>query len=109
MTNSTTAKRHPRMARQPNSGAQEIQRASAAEHVQPVPTGSAKKPNKTDAVLALLQSPDGATLDELVAATGWLPHSTRAELTGLKKKGYVICRIKADSASRYSIVRAVAQ
>ena len=30
-----------------------------------------------------------ATLTELTEATGWLPHSTRAVLTGLRKKGHV--------------------
>ncbi len=34
-------------------------------------------------VIALLERDSGATLDELVAATGWLPHTTRAALTGL--------------------------
>ena len=27
---------------------------------------------------------------ELVAATGWLPHTTRAALTGLRKRGYAV-------------------
>jgi len=36
-------------------------------------------------VIELLQRGDGATLAELVAATGWLPHTTRAALTGLRK------------------------
>jgi hypothetical protein len=44
--------------------------------------------SKLGAVLALLQRPDGATLDDLVQATGWLPHTTRAALTGLRKRGY---------------------
>ena len=29
-------------------------------------------------------------LAELVAATGWLPHTTRAALTGLRKRGYAV-------------------
>ena len=37
-------------------------------------------------VIELLQCGDGATLAELVAATGWLPHTTRAALTGLRKR-----------------------
>ena len=41
-------------------------------------------------VIALLQRSDGATLAELVATTGWLPHTTRAALTGLRKRGYAI-------------------
>jgi hypothetical protein len=29
-------------------------------------------------------------------ATGWLPHTTRAALTGLRKRGYVIARERID-------------
>jgi hypothetical protein len=31
----------------------------------------------------MLKRSGGATLDEIVKATGWQPHSTRAALTGL--------------------------
>jgi hypothetical protein len=30
----------------------------------------------------------------MVEATGWLPHTTRAALTGLRKKGYAIQKSK---------------
>ena len=39
-------------------------------------------------VLSLLSRPQGATIDDLLRATGWLPHTTRAALTGLRKEGY---------------------
>ena len=55
-------------------------------------------------VIELLQRGDGATLDELVAATGWLPHTTRAALTGLRKRGYVVGIDRADKA-RGSVYR----
>ena len=42
---------------------------------------------------------DGATLAELVAATGWLPHTTRAALTGLRKRGYAVGIDRADKTS----------
>jgi hypothetical protein len=38
-------------------------------------------------VIGLLQRDDGATLDEVVAATGWQPHTKRAAFTGLRKRG----------------------
>jgi hypothetical protein len=66
---------------------------------------SPKEPTKTKKVLSLLKRPEGATLNELVEATGWLPHTTRAALTGLKKK-YVVERTKRDGVSRYTIVQA---
>ena len=37
-------------------------------------------------VLSLLSRPEGATIDDLLSATGWLPHTTRAALTGLRKR-----------------------
>ncbi len=46
----------------------------------------------------------GATLAELVAATGWLPHTTRAALTGLRKRGYAVGIDRADKA-RGSVYR----
>ena len=44
--------------------------------------------SKLDRVLGLLRAETGATLAELIAATGWLPHSARAVLTSLRKRGY---------------------
>jgi hypothetical protein len=55
-------------------------------------------------VVELLQRDDGATLTELVAATGWLPHTMRAALTGLRKRGYAVGIYRADKA-RGSIYR----
>ena len=39
-----------------------------------------------------LQRADGATIVDLTQATGWLPHTTRAALTGLRKRGYAVIR-----------------
>ena len=65
------------------------------------PTGT-----KSAAVIALLTRPEGATLDEMIVATGWLPHTTRAALTGLKKKGHVIVRGKRGEVTCYRIAAA---
>ena len=43
--------------------------------------------SKIAQVVILLERTEGATLAELVEATGWQPHTTRAALTGLRKKG----------------------
>ena len=67
-------------------------------------TPAPRAESKTAQVIALLQRPDGATLDELIAATGWLPHTTRAALTGLRKKGHAVERKAVEGgASRYMI------
>ena len=53
----------------------------------------------------MLQRKAGATLAQLAEATGWLPHTTRAALTGLRKKGHVITASKVDGISLYRIQR----
>ena len=54
-------------------------------------------------MIALLQRADGATLAEMIEATGRLPHTTRAALTGLKKKGHAVEKAKRDDATCYRI------
>lgn len=63
-----------------------------------------KAPSKQDRLAALLVRDEGASLDQMVAATGWLPHTTRAALTGLKKKGYAISSDKIDGLRTYRAV-----
>ncbi|ODP37883.1 DUF3489 domain-containing protein [Sphingomonas turrisvirgatae] len=53
-------------------------------------TEPAARQTKSHQVLSLLRREGGATLDELITATGWLPHTTRAALTGLRKKGHAV-------------------
>ncbi len=49
-----------------------------------------KKRTKQDKLIALLVRDEGTTIAQMVEATGWLPHTVRAALTGLRKKGYTI-------------------
>jgi hypothetical protein len=53
---------------------------------------------KIDNVVKMLSRPEGATLEALVKATGWLPHTTYAALTGLRKRGYALERSRNDGA-----------
>jgi hypothetical protein len=46
--------------------------------------------SKLDRLLGMVSTDEGATLDELTGATGWLPHTARAAITGLRKRGYVV-------------------
>ena len=62
------------------------------------------KATKRDQLAALLLRDEGATLDQMIAATGWLPHTTRAALTGLKKLGYAIDSDKIDGVRTYRAV-----
>jgi len=60
--------------------------------------------SKQALVLGMLTDKSGATLDALVEATGWLPHTTRAALTALRKRGFSIERAREGDASVYRIV-----
>jgi Protein of unknown function (DUF3489) len=65
------------------------------------------EPSKSDIVKKLLSRKTGATIDELGAATNWQPHSVRAFLSGLRKKGSTITREeRRDGAKAYRIVKA---
>ncbi|MEO1107782.1 MAG: DUF3489 domain-containing protein [Pseudomonadota bacterium] len=57
---------------------------------------SKSKQTKIDKVQALLRRPNGASLEALCKATGWQPHSVRAALSGLRKKGTTIERRTSD-------------
>ncbi|WP_082540510.1 DUF3489 domain-containing protein [Bosea sp. Leaf344] len=52
--------------------------------------------SKLAIVLGLLEAPQGASLTRLIVVTGWLPHTTRAALTGLRKRGFTVSREKAN-------------
>ena len=72
--------------------------AAAATNDTPANT---KAPTKQSLVLGLLRRKKGALLTDIVAATGWLPHTVRAALTGLKKKGHAVESRRADKQTIY--------
>ena len=75
--------------------------AKAAGNADPS-SGQIRRGSKQAAIVDLMVRPKGATLEELIGATDWLPHTTRAALTGLRKRGYAIERIRgADKITRY--------
>jgi hypothetical protein len=84
--------------------------ASAHDAIHGEPTSAATRaprPNsKLGRVLDLLAADAGATISELATATGWLEHTTRAALTGLRHRGYELSltRKERDGASVYRIV-----
>lgn len=57
--------------------------------------------SKRQQLISLLTNDAGATLDQMVEVTGWLAHTTRAALTGLKKCGYQITSDKVDGVRTY--------
>jgi hypothetical protein len=48
--------------------------------------GATNQSSKSCTILELLKRPTGATLKELMKATGWQPHSVRGFLSGTLKK-----------------------
>ncbi len=64
---------------------------------------TARDGSKRARVVELLSREAGASLDELVQATGWLPHSARAALTGLRQRGYTVSREAGEKGSVYRI------
>jgi hypothetical protein len=73
--------------------------------------GQIRAGSKQGKIIDLMKRTKGATLDEMIEATEWLPHTTRAALTGLRKRGLTVermkdqgrgsvYRIKADRAAR---------
>ncbi len=56
-------------------------------------------------ILDLLARGDGASLDDLIAATGWLPHTTRAALSRLRSGGQALVKsARPDGRTAYRIV-----
>jgi hypothetical protein len=94
------------MAKKPTKPtAPRITRGKAAKSrkaATPVPS----KTTKQDQVLALLRRQNGASIDEIVAATDWQPHSARGFLAGAVKKRLgieVISEKGEDGVRRYHV------
>jgi Protein of unknown function (DUF3489) len=67
--------------------------------------GAPREGSKLALVIGMLQRSGRATIDAIVTATGWLPHTTRAALTGLRKRGYQIEKERGkDDKTTYRIV-----
>jgi len=79
MSNLRKAKLEPALAAK-----EPIETSPDADTPQPV---AIRTGTKQAQIIALLQRPEGASITEIVEATGWLPHSARGLISGgLKKK-----------------------
>jgi hypothetical protein len=64
------------------------------------------QPSKASGLRDLLARPEGLTLDELMAASGWKACSCRSFLTTLRKhRRYKLLRVKEQGVSRYHLER----
>jgi len=60
---------------------------------------------KLDQIVTALRARKGATIVQLVALTGWQPHSLRGAMSGALKKqrGFIITSTKSGSERVYKI------
>ncbi|OZA02671.1 MAG: hypothetical protein B7Y02_16825 [Rhodobacterales bacterium 17-64-5] len=77
-----------------------IQKHEDGAPVSKMPTPRAG--TKQAMLITLLRAPDGATMDEIVAATGWLAHTARGAMSGAlgKKLGLVVTSEKDAARGR---------
>jgi hypothetical protein len=61
--------------------------------------------SKQARIIAMLRAPSGASIDTMVHATGWQPHSVRGFLAGVirKKLGLNLVSAAAESGRIYQI------
>jgi len=63
------------------------QRSDGSSRTAPAPEPWCRRGGtKQEMVIAMLRAPDGATIDEIAAATNWAPHTARGFLSGTLKK-----------------------
>ena len=93
----------PAVAKQPaHKSARQIPAARTANT-----DDGAPKANKTANVLELLRREGGATIDDVMSATGWQAHSVRGFISGVlgKRMGLAVSSAKQKDGKRaYSIV-----
>ena len=107
MTQPTSTPKRRRMAREPQTNIAETPGTSPHVEVsaeqQPAPP---RQPTRLDQLEALLTRAEGATIADMVDATGWQQHSVRGAMAGaLKKRGLVINSSKDDGLRRYHAAR----
>jgi len=90
-------------APQDNDGHAEKQTPAPKPAKRPAKGAQPKAGGKLDGVLNLVRRPNGASIADLQAVTGWQSHSVRAALTGFRKKGVEITRSKnGDGVTVYT-------
>jgi len=90
----------PRSGKKASSDERRPKSQKAAKQAKPA-TG-AREGSKAAKVLSLLRRPDGASLKELMKATGWLAHSVRGYLSGTvsKRMGLKLVSAKGEDGNR---------
>lgn len=68
-----------------------------------------REQSKADRLLTLLRTGTGASLEEMIEATGWQAHTVRAAMTGLRKRGFEITRHVVGNTTVWSVAAVAAE
>ncbi len=79
--------------------------AAIREHAKAEPDTKAPKPRsgtKQAMLIEMLRAPDGATMEAIMAATGWQAHTARGAMSGAlgKKLGLIVTSVKENGRGR---------
>lgn len=80
-----------------------LEATDAQDNATPVPAAHTQREGtKQAALVAMLRAPEGATLAEIVAATGWQKHTARGAMSGALKKrlGLIVTSETEDQRGR---------
>jgi hypothetical protein len=89
---------HTRSRSKPTSGRTDVGAGSVSGADQPPASTKRAK------LIAMLERPEGASVAEIGQRLGWLPHTVRAAITGLRQAGRAVTRSKdADDRSVYRL------
>lgn len=88
-------------ARKANAAAKPAPKAKAPAKPAAEKVAPAARQNKGDKILEMVARPGGATLEEIMTATGWQAHSVRGYISTAAKKGNKIRSEKVDGKRTY--------
>lgn len=97
------------LAQAPARTIAKARRKSASAPAPAAAEGQPGKLTKKAHLIALLTVETGITIPDLAARLDWLPHTTRAAMTGLRKNGYTIDKLpplEGTRSARYKLIEA---
>ncbi|WP_375458345.1 DUF3489 domain-containing protein [uncultured Enterovirga sp.] len=78
--------------------------ADTAPVAEVIGSDSVRPGTKMALIMSLLGRPEGASQAEMIVATGWLPHTTRAALSRLRSAGHELSKSpREDGVTAYRI------
>lgn len=82
----------------------------AAKKAKASPAQAPEAPSKQSQLITLLRNPAGASMEQMMALTGWQPHTVRGMLSGSLRKrlGLDVQCQRVEGVHRYRIVEAAA-